>query len=113
MAYNKKLADRIRKALSGFDVEEKNMFGGLAFLVKGKMCINVSGDDLMCRIDPAIHDEVTQKKGCRAVFMKGREYKGYVYIDETGIKNEEDFKYWVNLAVEFNDSAKASRKKSK
>ena len=113
MAYNKKLADRIRKALSGFDVEEKNMFGGLAFLVKGKMCINVSGDDLMCRIDPAIHDEVTQKKGCRSVFMKGREYKGYVYIDETGIKNEEDFDYWVGLALAFNSEAKASRKKRK
>jgi TfoX/Sxy family transcriptional regulator of competence genes len=52
MAYDEKLADRVREYLyeSGTtEIEEKVMFGGLAFLVKGKMCVNVSGAKLMCR----------------------------------------------------------------
>ena len=55
MAYDKKLADRIREYLLQFPklkTEEKKMFRGLAFMINGKMCINVSGENLMCRFDP-------------------------------------------------------------
>ncbi|GAB3021172.1 hypothetical protein GCM10027051_27990 [Niabella terrae] len=56
MACSIQWADKVRTALSGFkefQIEEKRLFGGLAFLVNGKMCINVSEDKLMCRFDPA------------------------------------------------------------
>ena len=54
-------------------VEEKKMFGGLTFMVRGKMCVSVGKDRIMCRIDPAIHDAAIQRQGCRSVVMKGRE----------------------------------------
>ena len=86
MAYNEKLANRIRVALSHLlKVEEKKMFGGLAFIVENKMCITVGGDRIMCRIDPAIHEEVIKRKGCHTLVMRGREYKGYVHVNGNSI----------------------------
>ena len=112
MAYNEKLANRVRKALSHVPkVEEKRMFRGVAFMVDGKMCVSAGDDEIMCRIDPAIHEEVIQKKGCRTMVMKGREYKGYVYVNEESMKSKKDFDYWVGLALDFNKRAKPSRKK--
>ncbi len=114
MAYDEKLADGIRKALAHLpNVTEKKMFGGLAFMVDDKMCITTGANRIMCRIDPAIHDEAIKRKGCRTVMMRGREYKGYVDVDEESIKNKKDFDYWVALSLDFNKRAKASKKKTK
>lgn len=112
MAYNEKLADRIREALADTPkVEEKKMFRGITFMVNGKMCVSVSGDEMMCRFDPALQETVAGKKGFRTMIMKGREYKGYGYISQEGIKAKKDFDYWINLCLEFNSKAKASKKK--
>jgi TfoX/Sxy family transcriptional regulator of competence genes len=112
MAYNEKLAARIREALEHHPkVEEKNMFSGLAFMVDEKMCINVSGDDLMCRFDPLLHDTVAEKNGFRSMIMKGKELKGYCYVSEEGFKSKKDFDYWINLCLSFNSKAKSSKKK--
>jgi TfoX/Sxy family transcriptional regulator of competence genes len=114
MAYNEKIADRIREALVDvLNVEEKKMFRGVTFMVNGKMCISVGDDEIMCRIDPDLHDEVSKKRGCRTMIMKGREYKGYVLVDEDGIKNKKDFEFWIQLALDFNIRAKAAPKKKK
>ena len=110
MSYNEKLTNRLREALAGVaNVEEKRMFSGITFMVNGKMCISAGNDRIMCRIDPAIHDEVVEKNWCRPVIMKGREYKGYVYVNEEGIKTKKDLNYWVNLCLDFNKRAKASK----
>lgn len=114
MAYNEKLTNRIRKALEHLpNVEEKKMFRGITFMVNGKMCISVGDTRIMCRIDPALHDEVIQKQGVRTVEMGGRKYKGYVYINEDVIQAKKAFDYWINLALDFNKHAKASVKKKK
>ena len=114
MAYKEKLTNRVREALSHLpNVEEKKMFRGVAFMVNDKMCISAGDDELMFRINPAVHDEALKKKGCRPVIMKGREYKGYVYVNEKSIKSKKDFNFWINLALEFNKRAKASKKSNK
>ncbi|HKB44196.1 MAG TPA: TfoX/Sxy family protein [Chitinophagaceae bacterium] len=110
MAYNEKLTNRVREALAGVsNIEEKKMFSGITFMVNGKMCISVGNDRIMCRIDPVIHEQVIKKKGCRTVEMKGREYKGYIYVNDEGIKTKKDFDYWIGLALDFNKKAKASK----
>ena len=86
------------------------MFRGMTFMI-GKMCVNVSGEDLMVRIDPSMHNEAVKRKGARTMSMKGREYKGFVYIREEGMKSKKDFDYWIALALDFNKRAKASKKK--
>ena len=63
MAYNEKLADRIRELISASqkDVEEKKMFGGLCFMVNGKMCVGVEQGRLMVRLDPERYEEAMEK----------------------------------------------------
>lgn len=103
MAYSEKLADRLRQALAHLPhVEEKKMFGGLAFMVNGKMCLTAGPDRIMCRIDPGIHEEVIRRNGCRTVIMRGREYKGYVHVSEDVLQTKADLNYWIKLALAFN-----------
>lgn len=109
-----KLLDRVRAALSDVkNVKEKRMFSGTTFMVNGKMCISVGKGRLMCRIDPEKHDEAAEKPGARSVVMKGREYRGFLYVSEDGFNTKKDFDYWVALCLDFNDKAKASPKKKK
>jgi hypothetical protein len=80
MPYNVKLADRIRAYLEeipNLKIEEKEMFRGLAFLVNGKMCINVSGENLMCRFNPELANEVAEKPGFQPMIMRGRQLHRY------------------------------------
>lgn len=114
MAYDTKLADKVREHLSaikGLKIEEKAMFSGLAFMVNGKMCVNVSGENLMCRFDPAIKETVAERTGYLPVIMKGKEMNGYCYVEPEGFKRKKDFDYWINLCLSFNDKAKSSQKK--
>lgn len=114
MAYSEKLVNRIREAIQHLPkVEEKKMFRGVTFMVNGKMCVGVSGDEMMCRFDPALQKTVAEKPGFRTMIMKGREYKGYGYISQEGIKSKKDLNYWLGLALNFNRKAKASKKKNK
>lgn len=111
MAYNEKLANRIRKAFANAaNVEEKKMFRGIAFMMNEKMCVTANDNEMMCRIDPELHEASIEKKGCRTVIMKGRKLKGWVYISEEGMKTEKEINYWIGLALDFNKKAKSSRK---
>lgn len=112
MAYNQKLADRIRERLAGTKkVKEKEMMGGLTFMVNDKMCIGLIKDEMMCRIDPDKQEDALSKIGCRIMDFTGRPMKGYVMVDDTGIRSKKDFDYWIGLCLEFNKKAKSSKKK--
>ena len=114
MAYNEKLTNRLRKALSHVpQTEEKKMFRGIAFIVGEKLCISAGDDEIMCRVNPLLHDQLVIKDGCRAVVMRGREYKGYVYVKERVIPRKKELDFWIKLALEFNKVAKSSRKNKK
>lgn len=114
MAYNEKLANRIRKSLAGLpNIEEKKMMGGLTFMYNDKMCVGIIGDELMCRIDKDFHENAIQKPGCRTMDFTNRPMIGYVLINVSGMKEQADFDYWINLSLEYNSKAKSSKKKIK
>lgn len=102
MAYNEALAERIRKSVGHLNVKEKKMFGSLAFLVNGKICLTAGPSRMMCRINPKLHEREVSKKGCKTVIMGGREYRGYIHVKEENLTREKDFNYWVYLALQFN-----------
>ena len=111
MAYSEKLANRIRERLANLPIiEEKEMMGGLTFMVDGKMCVGIIKDELMCRIDPALHETEIEKQGCRTMDFTKRPMKGYVMIDDIGMKTKKDFDYWIDLALDFNKRAKSFKK---
>ena len=84
------------------------MFGSLAFMVNGKMCLTAGPERMMCRIDPDLHEQEVKRHGCNTVIMGGREYKGYIHIQEENLKSEKDFDHWVRLALEFNEKLTSS-----
>jgi TfoX/Sxy family transcriptional regulator of competence genes len=77
------------------------------------MCVGIIKDELMCRIDPELHETAIEKVGCRTMDFTKRPMKGYVMIDDNGMKSQKDFDYWVNLAIDFNGKAKSSKKPKK
>ncbi|PKF74895.1 TfoX/Sxy family protein [Chryseobacterium sp. PMSZPI] len=114
MAYNIELADKVRERLSkvpDIKVEEKKMFGGLAFLVNEKMCINISHDNLMCRYNPEKEEEVAEKIGFLPMIMRGKQLKEYCYVEPIGFQKPSDFEYWIKICLDYNKVAKASKKK--
>ncbi len=116
MAYDNNLAIGVREYLSqmeAFQVEEKKMFGGLAFMVNGKMCINIGNNQLMCRFDPVLTDQLSERTRFMPMIMNGKEYKGYCYVDPIGYRTEKDFEVWITRCLEYNDKAKPSKKPPK
>ena len=110
MAPDHALVGRVRAALErAVRVEEKRMFGGIVFMVGGKMCVSVGRDRLMCRIDPSLHDAALERTGCTTVVMKGRRYRGYVYVESRAVRAKRDLEHWIGLAVDYNKTAKPSQ----
>lgn len=112
MAYNLQLAEKVRDWLAKIpklQIAEKKMFAGLAFMINEKMCVNVSGDNLMCRFDPELIMELERKPGFKPMIMKGKVLKGYCYVEPVGFKSKKDFDYWLNLCLDFNERAKSSK----
>ena len=106
------LAARIRERFASLpNVEEKEMMGGLTFMYNGKMCVGIIKDELMCRIDPVVADQVIEVHGCKRMEFTGRPMKGYVLIEPDAMKKNKDFDYYLGLALEFNKHAKSSKKK--
>lgn len=116
MAYDLYLAERVRLQLAmvpNVEIYEKKMFGGIAFMVNDKMCINITKDRLMCRYDPGREEEVSLRTGFQLMKMRGKTIKGYCYVNADGFEDEEALNYWVELCLEFNPRAKISKKRKK
>ena len=113
MPYNEFLADRIAQFFKEKSVSfyEKKMFGGTCFMVDEKMCVGVNRDEIMARINPNIYDESLLKEGCKEMNFTGRPMKGYVFLTDDAIDLDKDLHYWLQLALDFNPLAKASKKK--
>jgi TfoX/Sxy family transcriptional regulator of competence genes len=113
MAYNEFLGDRIRQILLDKNVDffEKKMFGGLCFMVDDKMCIGIVKDEIMARIGPEKYEESLLKDGCSEMNFTGRPMKGYVFLTDEAIDLDKDLEYWIQLALDFNPFAKASKKR--
>ena len=113
MAYDEFLARRVRAVLAEVRfVQEKRMFGGLVFMVRGMMCVSVGKERIMCRLDPAVHDAVLQHKGCRTVVMRGGPRRGYVYVNAEAIRTKRQLDHWIRLALHYNAQLAGKRQAS-
>ncbi len=102
MAYDEKLADRIRRAVGPrMDVTEKKMFGGLAFLLDGKMFCGIANDDIMVRVGPECYAAALAQAHVRPMDFTGRPMNGYVFVGPGGSKTEKAVKKWVDQGVAF------------
>ena len=100
MAYNKMLVEKVRDLLGQSDgLTEKQMFGGLAFMLNGNMACGVVGEELMVRVGPENYDDALSERYTRPMDYTGRPLKGMVYVEEDAIAADLDG--WVSRGMEF------------
>jgi TfoX/Sxy family transcriptional regulator of competence genes len=89
MSYDEKLAERTRAVLdSRDDVIEKKMFGGLAFMVRGHMCVGIVDRELMVRIGPDGYESALAEAHARPMDFTGKPLRGMVYMGAAGLRTE-------------------------
>ena len=102
MAFDPGLAQRIRDILANRKgVTERKMFGGLAFMLHGNMFVGVLGPTLMVRVGPNRYREALGMHHVREMDSTGRPMKGYVFVDEQGISEDEELEAWIAWSTGF------------
>ena len=103
MAYDEELARRLRTLLADEDaVTEKKMFGGLAFLINGNMCVSASrSGGLLVRIDPADTDAALARPHAAVMKMLGRTMNGWIIVAPEVVKTRRELAAWVKRGVAF------------
>ena len=101
MAYDLKLAGRIRSELGQIPFVEKKMFGGIGFLLNGNLACGVNKDNLILRVDPEKHSALLKKPHARPFDMTGRPMKGWLVIEADGFKTDKQLAAWVKEGVDF------------
>jgi TfoX/Sxy family transcriptional regulator of competence genes len=104
MAYDLALADRVRAHLEGEPVEERKMFGGLAFLVGGHMSVAVSGGQggLLVRVDPAETGRLLAEPGAEEFSMGGRgPMAGWLRVGPGACEEEPTLGDWVERGLRY------------
>ncbi len=102
MVYDELLAFRVRKLLSEQKrLGEREMFGGITFMLHGKMCCGVVGDELVIRVGREGYDEALGQPHVRPMDFTGRPLKGFVFISPDGYETDEKLVEWVKQATKF------------
>ncbi len=102
MAYDEKLAERIRNAVKTLrGVDEKKMFGGIAFLLNGKMFVGITKNELLARVGPENNETALKKHHTRPMDFTGKPMKGFIYVAPAGVKTDKQLTNWITTAKEF------------
>src|SRR5690348_16641466 len=102
MAYDEGLAQRLRESLTGVTaLSEKKMFGGLAFLVAGNLCVGVMGEELIARVGPEAYPSAVARPGAHEFAFTGRPMKGWVMVRPEGFEDDGALGDWVGRSLEF------------
>ena len=106
MAYDEVLAARIRDLLSNeHHIEEKKMFGGLAFLIRGNMAIAASGQGgAMVRVNPDDSDRLVKTSRAEHLVMRGKEMSGWLRVSSENVATKRQLEKWVRLSVRYASS---------
>jgi hypothetical protein len=111
VAYDEKLADRIRELVAGESgLTEKKMFGGLAFLVGGNMAVAASGQGgVLVRVDPGQSDTLVATTNARLMEMRGRSMQGWLRVGPVDLRTKRQLAKWVELGTAYARSLPAKR----
>ncbi len=102
MAFNERLANRIREQLTFFpeNFTEKKMFGGICFLYEGKMTVGIVKDDLMVRVVSEKMEENLAKDYVRPMDFTKKPMKEFIYVSAEGFETEHQLLLWIELGLE-------------
>jgi TfoX/Sxy family transcriptional regulator of competence genes len=91
------LVDRVRDALP--PAEERQMFGGTAFMVSGALACSVSRRGLLVRVGAEHQDELLEEDGVAPMVMGGRVSRGWVHVDPRVLDEEPALGRWLERGV--------------
>jgi len=113
MAYDLELADRIRELVATeHGLDERQMFGGLSFLINGHMSVAASGrGGLMVRMDPDEGAALVDDDQVTVMVMRGREMPGWLRVDTALVADQAQLETWVARGVSYARSLPAKAKK--
>jgi len=101
MAYNEKLAERIRDEFGEIPFVEKKMFGGVGFLVNGNLACGIHKENMIVRVGSEKRDKLLKKPHTRIFDITGRPMKGWLMVEPDGCKTAKQLSAWVKEGVEF------------
>ena len=108
MAYSEELAQRIRDEIGDHPaLVEKQMFGGIAFIVQGNMSVGVAGDELMIRVGKENDQNALSKPHVRPFDLSGRPMAGWVLVGADGTAADKDLSGWIDAGVSYAESLPA------
>ena len=112
MAYDERLAERVRELLAGEGgVTEQKMFGGLGFLIGGNMAVGVSGQGgILVRVDPAESDALVETTEAYPMEMRGRSMAGWLRVDPEHLEAAAQLEPWVARGTAYARSLPPKRK---
>ena len=102
MAYDEKLAARVREVLAGRSgLIEKKMFGGIGYLLDGNMACGVHGESLIVRVGPEDYQEALDQPNVGFFDITGRPMTGWVMVGPAGTQDEKSLERWVELGAAY------------
>ena len=102
MAFDAALAQRIRHHLARRrNVEEKQLFGGVGFLLHGNLLVGVWKESLVVRLGPEGGDEALKEAHVKEFDITGRSMKGWVLVEPEGVQGHDQLSAWIRRAVNF------------
>lgn len=110
MAYDERLANRIRSLLGG-NISEKKMFGGLAFMLRDKMFCGVVNDDLVARVGPEDYQRALRQPHVRPMDFTGKPMRGYVFVSSIALESDDQLREWLERAQDFTASLPSPKRK--
>ncbi|MEQ8456125.1 MAG: TfoX/Sxy family protein [Sandaracinaceae bacterium] len=118
MAHDEQLAARVRRALAGIDaVEERKMFGGLCFMVRGHMACGITGaaqgGELMVRVGKDAYEAALAREHAKEMTFTGRSMRGMIYVDPAGFRSDGQLSGWVAMGVEHAQSLPPKKPRAK
>lgn len=101
MAYDESLSKRIDELIKGKKgFTRKEMFGGMAYLLNGNMCVGVHKNELIIRYNPRTTEEINADKNVHPFDITGRPMKDWSLVGGEGVKGE-GLKKWFDLSFSF------------
>ena len=102
MAHDPLFEQRIMDVLTGEGVkaEPRKMFGGVAFMVKGNMCVGITNKgDFMARFDPTRHEEILGWPGAKPMTFGHKGMRGFLFVDASAVADKRSLTRWVKLSL--------------
>lgn len=101
MPFDPELANRMRRALKSLSgIQERNMFGGLCWMLRGNMLCGVEGGRFMFRVGKGLEEEALSRPGATPMDFTGKPMRGFVWVSASETEGKR-LTSWIELATSF------------